>query len=132
MKSYEGLFVFPPESTPDVRKNQLKSLDDLFAKFKAQVQQKNEWGRKPLGYPIRKYSDGHMLVYDFQMDPSQATEFRKALQLQEDLIKFMVILKPVVKIDKKAVAKAAAAAAAPATPATPASSPRPAPSRTGA
>lgn len=120
MKSYEGLFIFPPESTPDVRKNQLKSLDDLITKFKGQILQKNEWGRKPLGYLIRKFQDGHFLVYDFQMDPSQATDFRKALELQEDLIKFMVTLKQVAKETKKPASKPAAVPSASAPAAKPA------------
>ena len=93
MKPYEGIFIFPPDSTPDVRKSQLKNLEDLIAKFKGQVQQKAEWGRKPLGYAIDKFQDGHFLVYDYQMDPSKATEFRKSLELQEDILKYMILVK---------------------------------------
>ncbi len=108
MNSYEGLFIFPPDSTPEARKNQLKNLDDLIAKFKGQITQKNEWGKKSIGYSIRKFSEGHCLVYDFQMDPSQATEFRKGLELQEDLLKFMVTIKRSPKIEKKSAASKAA------------------------
>ena len=100
MKSYEGFFVFPPESTPEVRKQQLKNLDDLIAKHKGQVAQKTEWGKKPLGYIIKKHQEGYGMIYDFQMDPAQATEFRKGLELQEDLIKFMVTVKVVAKAEK--------------------------------
>ena len=120
MRSYEGFFIFPPESTPDARKNQLKNLDDLIARYKGEVSQKIEWGKKSLGYAVRKFQEGHFLCYDFQMDPSQATEFRKGLQLQEELIKFTVTLKPVIKVpvEKKASApKAASATAAPSRPA---------------
>ncbi len=104
MKLYEGLFIFPPDSTPDVRKSQLKNLEDLIAKFKGQVQQKAEWGRKPLGYAIQKFRDGHFLVYDYQMDPAHATEFRKGLDLQEELIKYLIIVKPA-RVEKKPSSK---------------------------
>ncbi len=113
MKAYEGLFVFPPDSTPDVRKNQLKNLDDLIAKTKGQVTQKTEWGKKLMGYPIRKHAEGHVLIYDFQMDPANTVEFRRGLDLQEDLIKYMVTIKEVEKVraEKKPKAPAAPAAA---------------------
>ena len=110
MKLYEGLFIFPPDSTPDVRKNQFKNLDDLIAKFKGQVQQKAEWGRKPLGYAIDKFQDGHFLIYDYQMDPANAIEFRKGLDLQEELIKYMIIVKPA-RTEKKPSKPAASPAA---------------------
>lgn len=103
MKSYEGLFVFPPDSTPDVRKGQLKNIDDLIAKFKGQVTLKTEWGKKLMGYPIRKHAEGYVMIYDFQMDSSQAVEFRKGIDLQEDLIKYMITIKVLekVKAEKK-------------------------------
>lgn len=118
MKSYEGIFIFPPESAPDARKAQMKNWDDLFHKFGAEVTQKNEWGRKPLGYPLRKFREGHILVADFKMDPAKAIEFRKSLELFEDLLKFMITVK-----DEKKIAKAAAAAASKAAAAKPAPAP---------
>ena len=93
MKSYEGVFIFPPDSTPDARKAQFKNLDDLFAKLQAEILQKNEWGKRPLGYHIRKFGEGHFCVIDFKMDPSKALEFRKSLDLQEEIIKYMVTVK---------------------------------------
>ena len=128
MKAYEALFVFPPESTPEIRKNQLKNLDDLFTKHKAQVTEKTEWGKKLLGYPIRKHAEGFSLVYNFQMDPAQAVEFRKGLDLQEDLMKYMVTIKPQekVKVEKKAAAPKVPAAS----PAAPVKPPFKAPAHT--
>jgi small subunit ribosomal protein S6 len=93
MKSYEGVFIFPPDSAPDARKAQLKNLDDLFAKYQIEVLLKNEWGKRPLAYPIRKHAEGHFLIVDFKMDPSKAVEFRKSMELFEDVIKFMITVK---------------------------------------
>jgi small subunit ribosomal protein S6 len=107
MKSYEGLFIFPPESTPDVRKAQLKNWEDTFQKFGCVIVQKTEWGKKPLGYPVRKFREGFFLVVDFQMDPSKAIEFRKNLELQEDLIKYMVTVKQEKKVKATATQPAA-------------------------
>ncbi len=102
MKFYEGVFIFPPESAGDTRKAQLKSLDDIIAKFQGSIIQKNEWGKKLLGYPLKKFREGYVVVTDFQMPSSQAVEFRKSLELQEDILKYMVTVKAAVKPDKKA------------------------------
>ena len=106
MKAYEGIFIFPPESAADARKAQLKNLDDIISKFQGSIIQKNEWGKKPLGYPIKKFREGYVVVTDFEMPTSQATEFRKMLELQEDVLKYMITVKAKVKPDKKTVSPA--------------------------
>ena len=90
MQKYEAYIVLPPEATPDVRKTQLKALEDLIIKFKGKLLQKNEVGRKKLGYKIRKFQDGYVVVLDYQLEPSQQESLRKNLQLQQDVIKYMI------------------------------------------
>ena len=101
MRSYEGLFIFAPEATTDVRKNQLKNLDDLVAKFKGKVIQKTEWGKKPLGYPVKKFREGYIVVVDYQLDSLKQSEFRNLLLLQEDILKFMITTKASEKKSEK-------------------------------
>ena len=93
MKSYEAIFIFPPESTPDARKNQLQQLEDSIKKFSGTLSQKTEAGRKLLGYPVKKFREGYVLYADFLMDTSKTNEFRKALELQEDLLKYVIFTK---------------------------------------
>lgn len=108
MKSYEGVFIFPPEASAEARKMQFKNLEDLIAKYQGQMVQKMEWGKRALGYSLKKFQEGFLLIVDFQMDPAKTTEFRKNLQLQEDLLKFMITLKNN-KPERKTAAKAAPA-----------------------
>ena len=123
MKPYEGVFIFPPESLPEVRKNQIKNLDDLFAKYKAEVIQRTEWGKKMLGYPLKKFHEGFFLVIDFRMDPAHANEFRKGLELQEELLKYMITVKNTQA--EKAPQKTTSPTTTPTTPVAPSSSYKP-------
>ncbi|MFA6599773.1 MAG: 30S ribosomal protein S6 [Candidatus Omnitrophota bacterium] len=93
MKVYEGIFIFPPDVTPEALKKQEKVLEDTFQKFGGTVVQKTEFGKKTLGYEIRKYRDGLFFVYDFRMDPSRMQELTKTLNLQEGLLKYTVLIK---------------------------------------
>jgi len=90
MKSYDGLFIFKPRETPDTRKNQIGALENLIKKFEGSVKNKNEWGDKPLGYPLRKFREGYFLILDFQMNPARMAEFRNALGHQEALLNVML------------------------------------------
>lgn len=125
MKRYEGIFIYPPEAGPEVRKNQEKTLEEIVKRFQGAIVQKNEWGRRPLGYPLKKFREGHFWVVDFDMPPANMTELRKTLELQEDLLKFMLTIKNL-KADKKPADKIPAVASVGAAPSAPAPIPAPA------
>ncbi len=115
MKSYEAVFIFPPEVAADTRKAQLKNIDDIIAKFQGAVIQKNELGKRPLGYPLKKFREGYFVVVVFQMPTSQAGVFRKTIELQEDILKYMITVKEEVKPEKKPVVKAPVSSSVPRT-----------------
>jgi small subunit ribosomal protein S6 len=108
MRVYEGIFVFPPDGTPEVLKKQDKTIENILQKFGGVITNKTEFGKKPLGYEIRKFREGYFFVFEFRMDPSKMIECRKLLTLQDDLIKFMVLVKQE-RSGKAASAKAAVA-----------------------
>lgn len=94
MKAYEGVFIFPPDASSEARKAQEKQIEDAIKKLQGVITQKTEWGKKPLGYSIRKYREGIFLILDFQVDTLKMRELRNLFELQEDLLKFMVTVKP--------------------------------------
>lgn len=109
MKAYEGLFFLPPDATADGRKNQLKNIESLITKYKGKVLQITEWGKRPVGYNIKKNHEAHGVVIDFQLDSLKVAELRGILLLQEDILKFMITAKNP-KVEKRiAQAKADAA-----------------------
>ena len=90
MKKYEGLFIFPPEITGESHKDPAAEVAKWIEKFQGKVIQKTDLGKKSLGHMIGKYKDGRMFVFEFEMDSSRTQEFRKELELQENLLKYMV------------------------------------------
>ena len=114
MKLYEGYFVYPAEAAPEVRKSQVKTLEDLMKKFNGHIVQRTEVGRRVLGYAIRKNRDGHVLVWDFEMDPAQQEAMRKSLDLDEQLVTYMITHKEKQKAPAEVKPAAAPVAAAPA------------------
>jgi ribosomal protein S6 len=108
MKKYEGLFIFPPEVTGESHKDPVAEVTKWIEKFQGKVLVKNDLGKKILGHPLRKHKDGRVLVFEFEMDASHTQEFRKELELQENLLKYMISV-PEKKIALPALQTAVAA-----------------------
>ncbi|MBU9888869.1 MAG: 30S ribosomal protein S6 [Candidatus Omnitrophica bacterium] len=94
MKKYEGLFIFPPEVTGESHKDPAAEVTKWVEKFQGKVLQKTDLGKRRLGHYIGKYREGRTLVVEYEMDPSKTQEFRKELELQEGLLKYMVSVPP--------------------------------------
>jgi ribosomal protein S6 len=90
MKKYEGLFIFPPEISGESHKDPAAEVVKWIEKFQGKVIQKTDLGKRTLGHMIGKYKDGRTFVFEFEMDPTRAQDFRKELELQENLLKYMV------------------------------------------
>ncbi len=90
MKKYEGLFIFPPEVTSDSAKDSTAEVTKWIEKFQGKVLQANDLGKKSLGHLIGKYREGRTFVFEYEMPASQTQAFRKDLELQEGLLKYMI------------------------------------------
>ena len=112
MKLYEGFFVFSPDATQDARKAQLTAVESLIQKAGGKIIQRYELGRRQLGYIIQKHRDGFIFCVDFELDPLAQEGFRRAVQLYEEVIKFMITCKEIPsEAALAAQAKAASSAA---------------------
>lgn len=110
MKMYEGFFILPPESGPDARKEELKFLEDSIQKVKGTLVEKVEWGKKSLGYAVKRNREGYIVILRIQLDPAGVQELRHAFTLEERILKFMItVQKP--PVDRKAGKKAAPSSA---------------------
>lgn len=105
MRLYEGVFIFSPDSGPDARKEELQELDNLVKKFNGIIAEKNDWGRKTLGYEIKKSREAYIVVLAFQMDPALVVEFKRSVQLESRILKATIILKELRASIKKSVKK---------------------------
>jgi ribosomal protein S6 len=109
MKKYEGLFIFPSEATGETIKDHGAEATKWIEKFQGKIIQKTDMGKKTIGHPIKKYKEGKFFVFNFEMDPARMQDFRKDLEQQETLLKYMITVP-----EEKAKLPVAPVAAAPA------------------
>lgn len=92
MRNYEVVLILAHQMSADRQKELVKKVDGIFSKFGAKVQARHDRGKKELGYPMKKHKEGHIYVYDAEMDPSKIDPFIRELRLEDDLLQVMVSL----------------------------------------
>ena len=90
-RKYEGVFIFPPEEGPEASKEEEKRLDEAIKRFGGHTLDRKDWGRRPLGYSLRKVREGRILLWNFEMDSQRIAELRKALELDEKILKSTIV-----------------------------------------
>lgn len=105
MKTYEAFIILKPILDVDNSDNVLKSVEDTVESLGGKVIKKDKMGRKRLAYEIKKFKDGFITTYLLSMDPARLDEFRRACQLNEDILRLMLINRSEVEMDSLTVAR---------------------------
>ncbi len=99
-------------------------VQDIITKNGGSVTALNKWGRKRLAYSINKKSNGFYVNIEFKAPSALPATLERSFQLDEMILRSLVIT-----LDRKALQARAAAAAAAAAAAQPAETPAPVPAR---
>ena len=112
--------VVRPDLDEEALNAVLERVHQRIVEVGGEVTSTDRWGKRRIAYPIRKYRDGFYVMSVFSLASDQVARLRQTLELNEDLLRFVVATHRVAP--KPAVAAPAATptpAAAPAPAATP-------------
>ncbi len=108
INSYESLFIVDVskgESVTEAAVNKFTSLIEA----NAEVVDVAKWGKRRLAYPINDMPEGYYVVVTFKSEPAFPAEFERLANIDETILRSMVIRLDYDAAEKKA-AKAAEAA----------------------
>ena len=109
INSYETLFIVDVENGEDAAKASVAKFTDIIAK-NAEVVEVSDWGKRRLAYPINDKPEGYYTVVTFKSEPAFPTELERLYNIDETVMRSMVI-----RLEYEAVAKAIEAPVAEAT-----------------
>ncbi len=81
---YELMLVLSPDSLEEEWGAKVKDV---------KVLKKEVWGKRVLAYPIKHFSEGVYVLLNFEAAPAKVKELEKKLNLDEDLLRFLVVRK---------------------------------------
>ena len=106
INSYETLFIVDPTIGDDAVKAAVEKFTALIA-ANGTISEVNEWGKRRLKYPINDINEGYYVVVTFKSEPEFPAELERLFNINDAIMRSIVI-----RLDEKVLAKAAAAAAA--------------------
>lgn len=90
MRQYDALFIFPVQEGPEAVKDELKKIEEAVSRFGGRTLDRQDWGQRLLGYPVRKSREGRLLLWNFEMESPRLAELRKVLELDEKILKVSI------------------------------------------
>jgi small subunit ribosomal protein S6 len=92
MRDYEIVYIFKSGFTPEEIERRLEQYHGVLTGAGAEVTAVEQWGKRQLAYPIRKETSGYYVVARFSSDPDPLPEFERILTLDEELLRYLVVL----------------------------------------
>lgn len=91
MNSYYLTLVVKPDLEEKERKVLLDSMVKKLTGADGKVGKEDLWGNKDLAYPIKKHTAGYIAHYEVTADPKNAKTLDKALKVEEDILRFLLV-----------------------------------------
>ena len=94
MRDYEIVYIFDSSLDSSVIDEKLERFNGLVADKKegGEIVAVEQWGKRHLAYPIQKQDNGYYVVVQFRTDPERLAEFERAIKLDEQVLRHLVVL----------------------------------------
>ena len=116
INSYEGMYIVSLANGEEAAKATVAKFNDLIA-ANAEVIKIDDWGKRRFAYPIEDMNEGYYTVVTFKCDGAFPAELQRLMNIDESVLRAMVIrleYDAAVKAAELAAKEAAAAQEAPA------------------
>jgi small subunit ribosomal protein S6 len=92
MRLYEIVYIFDASLDEDAINRRLEKYHALATTGGGEVNAVDHWAIRQLAYPIRRKRTGYYVVAQFTTDPSNLVEMERVLKLDEELMRFLIVL----------------------------------------
>jgi small subunit ribosomal protein S6 len=91
MRLYETLYLINPDLADEDYRSEVEKYNALVEKQKGVVIKTDEWGKRTLAYPVKKFKRGFYVLLQFCGDAGVVDELKRVLRLDERVLKFQTI-----------------------------------------
>ena len=93
LKNYESMIILLPALTEETSKQHNEKILSFIKDNGGEVVNTNEWGKKKLAYEIHDVEEGYYFVNYFTFDPLKIKDYERELKLDENVIRYNILVK---------------------------------------
>lgn len=91
MHTYEVIFIMHPDLDENTINEMVEKVQSWITNAGGVVEKVDRWGKRKLAYKIRKQREGYYVLINTQIPAEFNTELERNLQLQESVMRYMII-----------------------------------------
>ena len=91
MRDYELVIIITPEFEEAATADIVDKVKSWITENGGSIESFEEWGRQKFAYLIRKQKEGQYFLFNFKMEPSAVSSLERNFQLQESILRFLII-----------------------------------------
>ncbi len=90
MRHYEIVFLVHPDRSEQVA-SMIERYTNVVKQANGQVHRLEDWGRRPLAYPIHKVHKAHYVLLNIEVDDKTIKELNHAFRFNDAIIRSMIM-----------------------------------------
>ena len=91
VSSYELVFIISPKVTDEEVPDAVNRVSELINKVGGSVNETNQWGRRKLAYPIKRFTEGNYVLAQLELEPPLTRELETNLRLSAEVLRHLLI-----------------------------------------
>jgi len=93
MRNYEGMIIIRPDLKEEAIKAVATQIADAITQNNGQIEEAKIWGKRPLGFPIKKFKEGLFYLIHFKVAPEIISSLKRKYKLNENILRTLIINK---------------------------------------
>jgi len=91
MRNYELVTIISPEVDGEELPKVVEKVNRFISDRNGIVEETEQWGRRKLAYPIKKFMEGDYILTRFKLEPELVKELEANLRAVEEVLRHLVV-----------------------------------------
>lgn len=91
MRDYELIYIVKPTVTDEALPGMLDKVSKFITDKGGAVDKVDQWGRRKLAYPIKRFSEGNYISTKFKFAPKSTGDLENNLRLTDEIIRHLLV-----------------------------------------